>query len=164
MLYLFTIAFFSDYDVSNRVASIDHGYTARGSDSGIQTFTVNNAIAPSNAKYVAIQIQAYNGRNVAFSSPMLTQTAQATGYQPDTGNVVSAGEIDGSVINGSTINGTTFNAGDVINDANNTLNFIQQQYLIMMVIFIQQGLPLTLCKQIYSGALISKYRAVIQHR
>lgn len=110
MLYLFTISFFSDDSISSRVATLDHGYTARGSDSGIQTFTVNNAIAPSNAKYVAVQVQAHNGKgHVAFSSPMLTQTAQATGYQPDVGNVISAGEIDGSVINGSTINGTTIN-------------------------------------------------------
>ncbi len=110
MLYTFTLGFFSAYDANTRVGYLQRVYTANGSDSGIQTFTINNAIVPSNAKYVAIQLYAYNGKGyAAFSSPMLTQTAQATGYQPDTGNVVSAGEIDGSVINGSTINGGTLN-------------------------------------------------------
>ena len=110
MLYTFTLGFFSAYDANTRVGYLQRVYTANGSDSGIQTFTINNAIVPSNAKYVAIQIYAYNGKgHAAFSSPMLTQTAQSTGYQPDTGNVVSAGEIDGSVINGSTINGGTLN-------------------------------------------------------
>jgi len=51
---------------------------------------------------------------------MLTQTSQSTGYMPDTGNVVSAGEIDGSVINGSTINGTTINGGTISTVAANT--------------------------------------------
>ncbi|WP_076635956.1 phage tail protein [Lactiplantibacillus plantarum] len=124
MLYTFILGFFSDYDANARVGYLQQVYTANGSDSGIQTFTINNAIAPSNAKYVAIQIFAYNGKgHAAFSSPMLTQTAQSTGYQPDTGNVVSAGEIDGSVINGSTINGTTFHGGDIISNSNNTSNF-----------------------------------------
>ena len=110
MLYTFTLGFFSAYDANTRVGYLQQVYTANGSDSGIQTFTINNAIVPSNAKYVAIQLYAYNGKgHAAFSSPMLTQTAQSTGYQPDTGNVVSAGEIDGSVINGSTINGGTLN-------------------------------------------------------
>ncbi len=121
MLYTFTLGFFSAYDANTRVGYLQQVYTANGSDSGIQTFTVNNAIAPSNAKYVAIQLYAYNGKgHAAFSSPMLTQTAQSTGYQPDTGNVVSAGEIDSSVINGSTINGTTFNAGSKLNQYGNT--------------------------------------------
>ncbi|MCS6094153.1 phage tail protein [Lactobacillus sp. LMY-20] len=105
MLYTFSIGFFSDNGVGDRVGYVDHVYTANGSDSGIQTFTINGAIAPSNAKYVAVYINAHGGKgHVAFSSPMLTQTSQATGYQPDTGNVVSAGIIDGSTINGGTIN------------------------------------------------------------
>ncbi|MGJ3781566.1 beta strand repeat-containing protein [Lactiplantibacillus plantarum] len=121
MQYTATLAFFSTNDIGSRFSTVDHWYTANGSDSGIQTFTVDNAIAPSNAKYVALQLQAHNGKgHVAFSSPMLTQTSQSTGYQPDTGNVVNAGEIDGSVINGSTINGTTFNAGTKLNQYGNT--------------------------------------------
>lgn len=105
MLYLFTLGFFSAYDANTRVGYLQQTYTANGSDSGIQTLTINNAIAPSNAKYVAIQLWAYNGKgHMAFSSPMLTQTSQSTGYQPDTGNVVSAGIIDGSTINGGTLN------------------------------------------------------------
>ncbi|WP_262345624.1 hypothetical protein [Lactiplantibacillus plantarum] len=86
--------------------------------------TINGFNAPSTAVYVGLQYWAYNGTGHAlFSSPMLTQTAQSTGYMPDTGNVVSAGEIDGSVINGSTINGTTFHGGDIISNSNNTSNF-----------------------------------------
>ncbi|MGY5438484.1 beta strand repeat-containing protein [Lactiplantibacillus argentoratensis] len=117
MLYTFTLGFFSAYDANTRVGYLQQVYTANGSDSGIQTFTVNNAIAPSNAKYVAIQLYAYNGKgHAAFSSPMLTQTAQATGYQPDTGNIVNAGIINGSTITASTINGGTIN-GITINGA-----------------------------------------------
>lgn len=124
MLYTFTIGFSSANDIHTRIYNIDYVYTANGSDSGIQTFTINNVIAPSNAKYVDVQIHAYNGKgHAAFSSPMLTQTAQSTGYQPDTGNIVSAGEIDGSTINGSTINGTTFHGGGVISNANNTAKY-----------------------------------------
>ena len=74
--------------------------------------------------YVGLQYWAYNGNgNACFSSPMLTQTAKATGYQPDTGNVISAGIITGTVINGSTINGATFHGGDVINNQYNTSHF-----------------------------------------
>ncbi|KZU51935.1 hypothetical protein [Lactiplantibacillus plantarum] len=162
MQYLFTIAFFSTNDTNARVRSIDHWYTANGSDSGIQTFTVNNAIAPSNAKYVAIQIQAHNGKgHAAFSSPMLTQTAQSTGYQPDTGNVVSAGEIDGSVINGSTINGTTFHGGDSISDSNNTSNFypftIEPTGKASTTLFNSMG---ALRTEMSGGGLRTMYRAI----
>nr|WP_330359323.1 hypothetical protein [Lactiplantibacillus plantarum] len=114
MYYAFTLAFFDD--AGARVGYSEHGYNPNGSDSGIQTFTVNNAIAPSNAKYVAVQTFVHNGKgHVAFSSPMLTQTAQATGYQPDTGNIVNAGEINGSTISASTINASTINAASTIN-------------------------------------------------
>ncbi|MCM2585121.1 phage tail protein [Lactiplantibacillus plantarum] len=162
MQYLFTIAFFSANDTNARVNSIDHWYTANGSDSGIQTFTVNNAIAPSTAKYVAIQIQAHNGKgHVAFSSAMLTQTAQSTGYQPDTGNVVSAGEIDGSVINGSTINGTTFHGGDSISDSNNTSNFypftIEPTGKASTTLFNSMG---ALRTEMSGGGLRTMYRAI----
>ncbi|MDN7017283.1 phage tail protein [Lactiplantibacillus plantarum] len=124
MNYQFTLAFFDT--AGNRLAG---GYTGNmwngnPASQGWTYKTINNIVSPSTAVYVAIQYWAYNGKgHVAFSSPMLTQTAQATGYQPDTGNVVSAGEIDGSVINGSTINGTIFHGGDRINDANNASNF-----------------------------------------
>ena len=119
--YQLTLAFFDAN--GNR---LDSGYVSNtwngiGSRQDWRYVTINNVVSPSTAVYVAIQYWAYNGSGYGlFSSPMLTQTAQATGYQPDTGNVVSAGEIDGSVINGSTINGTTFHGGDIINDANNT--------------------------------------------
>ncbi|WFP20444.1 phage tail protein [Lactiplantibacillus plantarum] len=124
MKYQFTLAFFDAN--GNRLAG---GYTGNmwngnPASQGWTYKTINNIISPSTAVYVAIQYWAYNGKgHLAFSSPMLTQTAQSTGYQPDTGNVVSAGEIDGSFINGSTINGTTFNGGDRINNANNTAGY-----------------------------------------
>nr|WP_285814589.1 phage tail domain-containing protein [Lactiplantibacillus plantarum] len=121
-----------------------------------------NAIAPSTAKYVAIQIQAHNGKgHVAFSSAMLTQTAQSTGYQPDTGNVVSAGEIDGSVINGSTINGTTFHGGDSISDSNNTSNFypftIEPTGKASTTLFNSMG---ALRTEMSGGGLRTMYRAI----
>lgn len=162
MVYTFTLGFFSAYDANTRVGYSQQAYKANGSDSGIKTFTINNAIAPSNAKYVAIQLYAYNGKgHAAFSSPMLTQTAQATGYQPDTGNVVSAGEIDGSVINGSTINGTTFHGGDSISDSNNTSNFypftIEPTGKASTTLFNSMG---ALRTEMSGGGLRTMYRAI----
>ncbi|AUV59956.1 tail fiber protein [Lactobacillus phage Bacchae] len=113
MLYQFTLAAFDSN--KNRINGFS-GVTW----SGISTaqpwryITINNFITPSNAAYIGIQYWSYNGTGHAlFSSPMLTQTAQSTGYQPDTGNIVNAG-----IINGSTIN-----AGSVINNSNNTSNW-----------------------------------------
>ncbi|QCS76890.1 phage tail protein [Lactiplantibacillus plantarum subsp. plantarum] len=112
LMYQFTLAFFDSN--GNRINGGYAGQTWSGINSSQpwRYITINNVVSPSNAVYVGIQYWAYNGTGHAmFSSPMLTQTAQSTGYQPDTGNIVSAGEIDGSVINGSTINGTTINGG-----------------------------------------------------
>ncbi|CAL6981308.1 phage tail protein [Lactiplantibacillus plantarum] len=122
--YSFTLAFFDSN--GNRIESALFGQTWNGvgSKQDWRYVTVNNAVAPSNAVSVGLQYWSYNGKgNAFFSSPMLTQTSQSTGYQPDTGNVVSAGIINGSVINGSTINGTTFHGGDIINNANNTARY-----------------------------------------
>lgn len=120
--YGFNLSFFDSS--GNRIAVFGPNWNGIGSGQGWRYVTIDNAVAPSNAVSVGLQYWASNGKgNACFSSPMLTQTAQATGYMPDTGNVVSAGEIDGSVINGSTINGTTFNGGDIINNSNNTSNF-----------------------------------------
>lgn len=122
--YQFTLAFFDAN--GNRLDSgfIGNTWNGIGSRQDWRYVTINNAISPSNAVYVAIQYWAYNGSGYGlFSSPMLTQTAQSTGYQPDTGNVVSAGTVLGSTISGSTINATTFHGGDLINNANNTSNF-----------------------------------------
>ncbi|MCM2642973.1 hypothetical protein NDQ50_07615 [Lactiplantibacillus plantarum] len=92
---------------------------------------------------------------------MLTQTAQSTGYQPDTGNVVSAGEIDGSVINGSTINGTTFHGGDSISDSNNTSNFypftIEPTGKASTTLFNSMG---ALRTEMSGGGLRTMYRAI----
>lgn len=103
--YQFTLAFFDSN--GNRVDGgfIGNTWNGIGSRQDWRYVTINNAIAPSNAVSVGLQYWSYNGHGDAyFSSPMLTQTSQATGYQPDTGNVVSAGIIDGSTINGGTIN------------------------------------------------------------
>lgn len=162
MLYTFSIGFFSDNGVGDRVGYVDHVYTANGSDSGIQTFTINGAIAPSNAKYVAVYINAYNGKgHVAFSSPMLTQTAQSTGYMPDTGNVVSAGEIDGSIINGSTINGTTFHGGGIISHSNNTAGYYPMTITpdgSYKSTYFDSAVGLQ--SSVASGAIVYKYRSM----
>ncbi|PKX64569.1 phage tail protein [Lactiplantibacillus plantarum] len=123
LLWNLTLAFFDSN--GNRINGDNaSNWSGISSSQDWRYITINNAVAPSNAAYVGLQYWVYNGHgNAAFSSPMLTQTAQATGYQPDTGNVVSAGEIDGSVINGSTINGTTFHGGDIISNANNTAKY-----------------------------------------
>ncbi|MGY5245394.1 phage tail protein [Lactiplantibacillus plantarum] len=122
--YQFTLAFFDSN--GNRINGGFVGNTWNGisSSQDWRYITIDNVLPPSNTVSVGLQYWAYNGHgNACFSSPMLTQTAQSTGYQPDTGNVVSAGEIDGSVINGSTINGTTFHGGDIISNANNTAKY-----------------------------------------
>lgn len=125
MSFQCALAFFTDKNSDSRISGFKgFNYTATGGDSGSIYFTIDNVVAPSNAKYVALQFWAYNGKgHVAWSQPMLTQTAHSTGYQPDTGNVVSAGTVLGSIISGSTINATTFNGGDLINNSNNTSNF-----------------------------------------
>ncbi|AUV59860.1 tail fiber protein [Lactobacillus phage Nyseid] len=125
MSFQCALAFFTDKNSNSRISGFKgFNYTATGGDSGSIYFTIDNVVAPSNAKYVALQFWAYNGKgHVAWSQPMLTQTAHSTGYQPDAGNVVSAGTVLGSIISGSTINATTFHGGDLINNANNTSNF-----------------------------------------
>ncbi|MEN1746796.1 phage tail protein [Lactiplantibacillus plantarum] len=162
MKYQFTLAFFDAN--GNRLASGYAGNTWNGNPTsqGWAYKTINNIISPSTAVYVAIQYWAYNGTGHAlFSSPMLTQTAQSTGYQPDTGNVVSAGEIDGSVINGSTINGTTFNAGDIISSTYNTSRFypttITPAGLVATTGFNSMD---GLRTEMSAGSFVTKYRAV----
>lgn len=162
MKYQFTLAFFDAN--GNRLASGYASNTWNGNpiSQGWAYKTINNIISPSTAVYVAIQYWAYNGAGHAlFSSPMLTQTAQSTGYQPDTGNVVSAGEIDGSVINGSTINGTTFNAGDIISSTYNTSRFypttITPAGLVATTGFNSMD---GLRTEMSAGSFVTKYRAV----
>ncbi|WP_255781790.1 beta strand repeat-containing protein [Lactiplantibacillus plantarum] len=162
MKYQFTLAF---YDANgNRLASGYAGNTWNGNPTaqGWAYKTINNIVSPSTAVYVAIQYWAYNGTGHAlFSSPMLTQTAQSTGYMPDTGNVVSAGIIDGSTINGSTINGTTFNAGDIISSTYNTSRFypttITPAGLVATTGF--NGMD-GLRTEMSAGSFVTKYRAV----
>ncbi|AYH92087.1 tail protein [Lactobacillus phage Dionysus] len=157
MNYQFSLAFFDTN--GNRLASGLVGNTWNGNpNSQDWTYkTINNAVSPSTAAYVAIQLYAYNGTgNVAFSSPMLAQTAQSTGYMPDTGNVVNAG-----IINGSTINATTFNGGDIINDANNTSNFypftIEPTGKASTTLFNSMDAIRT---EISGGGLRTRYRAI----
>ena len=117
--YAFNLSFFDSNGTRIESAVFGQTWYGIGSGQGWRYITTNNAVAPSTAVYVGLQYWSYNGNgNAEFSSPMLTQTSQATGYQPDTGNVVSAGIVNGSVINGSTIN-----AGTVNNNANNTAKF-----------------------------------------
>lgn len=160
--YQLTLAFFDSS--GNRIygGPVDNSWNGVSSNQGWRYVTINNAVAPSNAAYVAIQYWSYNGKgNAEFSSPMLTQTSQATGYQPDTGNVVSAGEIDGSVINSSTINGTTFHGGDSISDSNNTSNFypftIEPTGKASTTLFNSMG---ALRTEMSGGGLRTMYRAI----
>ena len=119
MQYNLTLAFYDS--TGARISSNGNNWNGSSTSQAWVYKTVDNITQPGNATYVGVEYWAYNGKgHAAFSSPMLTQSAQATGYQPDTGNVVSAGEIDGSVINGSTINGTTINGGTQLNSYGNT--------------------------------------------
>ncbi|OAZ74213.1 hypothetical protein [Lactiplantibacillus plantarum] len=164
MKYLLTLAFFDSN--GDRLPSGNYVSTQLLGTGGYQAWkylTIDGFNAPSTAVYVAIQYWAYNGNGHAmFSSPMLTQTSSATGYLPDTGNVVSAGEIDGSVINGSIINGTTFHGGDVISNANNTAKYYP------MTITPDGAYKSTyfdgavgLQSSVESGAISYKYRSMI---
>ncbi|MCG0598523.1 phage tail protein [Lactiplantibacillus plantarum] len=162
LTYNFTLAFFDSN--GNRIdgAYVGQAWNGIGSAQPWRYITINNAISPSNAVYVGLQYWSYNGTGHAlFSSPMLTQTAQSTGYMPDTGNVVSAGEIDGSVINGSTINGTTFNAGDIISSTYNTSRFypttITPAGLVATTGFNSMD---GLRTEMLAGSFVTKYRAV----
>ncbi|MGA3473594.1 beta strand repeat-containing protein [Lactiplantibacillus plantarum] len=159
--YQLILAFFDSN--GNRIDGYAvNNWNGIGSGQGWRYVTIDNAVAPSSAVSVGLQYWAYNGKgNAAFSSPMLTQSSQSTGYQPDTGNVVSAGEIDGSVINGSTINGTTFHGGDIINNANNTSNLypttISSDGHIYTTMFNSTDAMQT---DLSTGALTTKYRAI----
>ncbi|WP_370561596.1 phage tail protein [Lactiplantibacillus plantarum] len=163
MNYQFTLAFFDSN--GNRISGGFAGNTWKGNPTaqGWAYKTIDNVVSPSNAVYVAIQYWAYNGTGHAlFSSPMLTQTAQSTGYQPDTGNVVSAGEIDGSVINGSTINGTTFHGGDIISNANNTAKYYPMTITpdgAYKSTYFDSAVGLQ--SSVESGAISYKYRSMI---
>ncbi|AMV65207.1 orf97 [Pediococcus damnosus] len=113
LTYQLTLAFFDSN--GNRIdgASVGSTWNGTGSAQDWRYVTIDNVVAPSNAVSVGLQYWSGNGHgNAEFSSPMLTQTSQATGYQPDVGNVISAGEIDGSVINGAVINTPVLNLGD----------------------------------------------------
>lgn len=160
--YQLTLAFFDSN--GNRIygGPVDTSWAGVSSNQGWTYKTINNAVAPSNAASVGLQYWAYNGKgNAEFSSPMLTQTAQATGYQPDTGNVISAGEVDGSVINGSTINGTTFHGGDIINDANNTSKLYPTTISSDGHIYTTWFNPVDAMQtDLSTGALTTKYRAI----
>ncbi|WP_436672082.1 phage tail protein [Lactiplantibacillus plantarum] len=164
MTYQFTLAFF-DINRSRITSSGTTGVSWSGNPTaqGWAYKTINNAVAPSNAVYVAVQYWVANGNgSAAFSSPMLTQTAQSTGYQPDTGNVVSAGEIDSSVINGSTINGTTFHGGDIISNANNTAKYYPMTITpdgAYKSTYFDSAVGLQ--SSVESGAISYKYRSMI---
>lgn len=160
--YQFILAFFDSN--GNRIDGYAvNNWNGIGSGQGWRYVTIDNAVAPSSAVSVGLQYWAYNGKgNAAFSSPMLTQTSQATGYQPDTGNIVSAGEIDGSVINGSTINGTTFHGGDIISDSNNTAKYYPMTITpdgAYKSTYFDSAVGLQ--SSVESGAIAYKYRSMI---
>ena len=164
MTYQLTLAFFDSN--GNRLPPGNYASAqvlGTGSAQAWKYLTINGFSAPSTAVYVGIQYWAYNGNGHAvFSSPMLTQTSQSTGYQPDTGNVVSAGIINGSVINGSTINGTTFHGGDIINDANNTAKYYPMTITpdgAYKSTYFDSAVGLQ--SSVESGAINYKYRSMI---
>ncbi|MDO8196359.1 phage tail protein [Lactiplantibacillus plantarum] len=161
MTYQLTLAFFDSN--GNRLPPGNYASAqvlGTGSAQAWKYLTINGFSAPSTAVYVGIQYWAHNGNGHAvFSSPMLTQTSQSTGYQPDTGNVVSAGIIDGSVINGSTVNGTTFHGGDIINDANNTSKFYPTTISSDGHIYTTRFSPIDAMQtDLSTGSLTTKYR------
>jgi len=159
--YQFTLAFFDSN--GNRIGvGVQQNWNGTGSEQDWRYVTIDNAVAPSNAVSVGLQYWSYNGNgNACFSSPMLTQTAQSTGYQPDAGNVVSAGTVLGSTISGSTINATTFHGGDLINNANNTSNFypftIEPTGKASTTLFNSMG---ALRTEMSGGGLRTMYRAI----
>lgn len=162
LLYQFTLAFFDSN--GNRVDGyVGNTWAGSSSNTGWRYIAINNAVAPSTAVSVGLQYWSYNGKgNAEFSSPMLTQTSQATGYQPDTGNVVSAGEIDGSVINGSTINGTTFHGGGIISDSNNTAKYYPMTITpdgTYKSTYFDSAVGLQ--SSVESGAITYKYRSMV---
>jgi len=150
MLYQFTLAAFDSN--KNRINGFS-GVTWNGISTAQpwRYITINNFITPSNAAYIGIQYWSYNGTGHAlFSSPMVTQTAQSTGYQPDTGNIVSAG-----IINGSTIN-----AGTISTDSNNTSNFypftVTPNGMASTTLFNSMD---ALRTEMYGGGITTRYRA-----
>ena len=150
--YQFTLAFFDSN--GNR---IDGGYVGQ-TWAGIKSIqpwryiTINKAVSPSNAVYVGLQFWSYNGTGHAcFSSPMLTQTVQSTGYQPDTGNIISAG----------TITGSNFYGGSVINNSNNTAGYYPMSIDSLGTYnstYIDSGVALR--ASIQSGAILYNYRSM----
>ncbi len=147
----------------NRVSTATIKYSGSSTGQDWVYKTIDNYVQPTNAVYVGIEYWASNGKgHASFSSPMLTQTTQSTGYQPDTGNVVSAGEIDGSVINGSTINGTTFHGGDIISNANNTAKYYPMTITpdgAYRSTYFDSAVGLQ--SSVESGAISYKYRSMI---
>ena len=152
------------YDSSgNRVSTATAKFNGSSTGQDWVYKTIDNFVQPTNAAYVGIEYWASNGKgDAAFSSPMLTQTAHSTGYQPDTGNVVSAGTVLGSIISGSTINGTTFNGGDRINNANNTAGYYPMTITpdgAYRSTYFDSAVGLQ--SSVESGAISYKYRSMI---
>ncbi|MCB4211203.1 phage tail protein [Lactiplantibacillus plantarum] len=78
-----------------------------------------------------------------------------------TGGTLTTPTINAGTINGSTINGTTFNAGDVINNANNTSHFYPTTISSNGHIYtIQFNSFDAMQTDLSTGSLTTKYRAV----
>lgn len=77
------------------------------------------------------------------------------------GGTLKSPTINASTINGSTINGTTFNAGDIINDANNTSKFYPTTISSDGHIYTTRFNPVDAMQtDLSTGALTTKYRAI----
>nr|WP_187329126.1 hypothetical protein [Lactiplantibacillus plantarum] len=128
-----------------------------------QRVTVSGGTIPSGAVKVRVLYQIYGpGGNIYWSQPMISNSSNWQGYTSDTGNVVSAGEIDGSVINGSTINGTTFHGGDIISNANNTAKYYPMTITpdgAYKSTYFDSAVGLQ--SSVESGAISYKYRSMI---
>lgn len=161
--YQLTLAFFDANGNQLDSGSASNTWNGISSNQDWRYVTIDNVVEPSNAAYVGLDYWSHNGHgNAYFSSPMLTQSANSTGYQPDTGNVISAGEIDGSVINGSTINGTTFHGGDIISNSNNTASYYPMTITpdgAYKSTYFDNAVGLQ--SSVESGAISYKYRSMI---
>ncbi|PKX52842.1 phage tail protein [Lactiplantibacillus plantarum] len=77
------------------------------------------------------------------------------------GGTLTSPTINTSTINSSTINGTTFNAGDIINDANNTSKFYPTTISSDGHIYTTWFNPVDAMQtDLSTGALTTKYRAI----
>lgn len=123
--------------------SANLGDVTTGSLKGVDI--IANSFSTPNGSFTTDSNGAITAKNMTLISGTLTSPT-----------------INASTINGSTINGTTFHGGDVINDANNTSKFYPTTISNDGHIYTTRFTPIDAMQtDLSSGALISKYRAVI---